>query len=78
MIPFAEIPYDEIPPHSLIVVRGGEMDTCSAIDFMKDKLPTATFVQMAPHTEILVMSEIQLNAAGWFKDGGSLRVDVRA
>ena len=64
----ANIPYCAIGPNSIVIVRGPDEQLDKLIPRMQSSVdPSVAFQRMGEDTEVLCISEENLNAAGWFK-----------
>lgn len=74
MVDINQIPYDEIKPNSILVVRlfsGTQSDLASVDAWFKgfrDRIPpSVTVLVMRDDTEIFNVDEELMNRMGWFK-----------
>ena len=62
------IPYSDILPNSIIIVRGPDEQLDKLIPRMQSSVDSSVaFQRMGEGTEVLCISEENLNKAGWFK-----------
>lgn len=66
-----EIPYDQITPNSLLVIRGSAKDMPDMVELhksLKDRLdPSVMVLTTNRDTDVLCIPEEVLNEAGWYK-----------
>lgn len=67
MIPeLATIPFSEVPPHSLVIIRAHEDVADEMISTFRAKIPSSASILIARReTDVFCITEDVLNQAGW-------------
>ena len=62
------IPFDDIPPHCLLIVRAPEAAQEEIVTLLRAKVdPSVAILPAHWETELLCITEPVLNAAGWYR-----------
>ena len=79
LIDLTQIPYDEIKPNSILVIRNSGITSTEDYEqirplfqLLREKVGSSVNILfMRPETDVFCVDEKTMNEAGWFKSGGS-------